>query len=170
MPSAYNADNLCQEQTLGALIYPYPHWTILPPPSEIDYAEHVAANCNMDIEVTNPSLPLADDTISFNFSLPPFNPHVSLEKVLNSAPISETNISTEPSPPLVICIVLMFQLTLAYGMATSWSHLFSVQTNFSIVTSTTSCIPFNAWCVSSSKEILKNAMQITSDNWTPLAN
>jgi len=113
------------------------------PPSEIDYAEHVAANCNIDIEVTNPSLPLADDTMSFNFSLPPFNPHVSLEEALNSVPISKTDISTEPFPPSVIRIVLMSQLTLAYGTATSWSHLFSVQTNFSIVTSTTSCILFN---------------------------
>ena len=27
------------------------------PPSEVDYAERVAANCNMDIEIVDPSLP-----------------------------------------------------------------------------------------------------------------
>ena len=56
----------------------------------------------MDIEVTNPSPPSADDIMSFNFSLPPSNPHASLEEALNLAPIGETNISMEFSSPLVI--------------------------------------------------------------------
>ena len=163
MPSAYNADNLCQEQTLGALVCPYPHWTILLPCWKLTMLNMLLLIATW-ILMTNPSLPLADDTMSFNFSLSPFNPHASLEEMLNSASISETDISTELSPLSVIHIVLMSQLTLAYGMATSWSYLFSVQTNFSIVTSTTSCIPFNTWHVSLGKEILKDVMQITSDN------
>jgi len=46
------------------------------PPSEVDYAERVAANCNMDIEITDPSLPLAENATSFSFSLPASDPRV----------------------------------------------------------------------------------------------
>jgi len=56
------------------------------PPLEIDYAEHVATNCNMDIEVATPSLPLGNVFSGFTFSLPPFNPHAPLKEALNSAP------------------------------------------------------------------------------------
>jgi len=72
------------------------------PPSEVDYAEHVAANCNMDIEITDPSLPSAENTTCFPFSLPASNPRVSLEEAPNSATSSNIDISTEPSPPKVI--------------------------------------------------------------------
>jgi len=72
------------------------------PPSEVDYAERVAANCNMDIEITDPSLPSAENVTSFSFSLPASNPRVPLEEVPNSAVTSYIDISTEPSPPEVI--------------------------------------------------------------------
>jgi len=72
------------------------------PPSEVDYAEHVAANCNMDIEITDLSLLLAENTTCFSFSLPASNPRVPLEKVPNSAITSNIDISMEPSPPEVI--------------------------------------------------------------------
>jgi len=63
------------------------------PPSEVDYAERVTANCNMDIEIMDPSLPLAENAIFFPFSL---------EEVPNSATSSNIDISTEPSLPEVI--------------------------------------------------------------------
>jgi len=44
------------------------------PPSEVDYAERVAANCNMNIETTDPSHPSAENVTSFSFSLPASNP------------------------------------------------------------------------------------------------
>ena len=72
------------------------------PPLEVDYAEHVAANCNMDIEITDPSLSLVENAICFSFSLPASNPHIPLEEVPNSAITSNIDISTEPSPPEVI--------------------------------------------------------------------
>jgi len=72
------------------------------PPSEVDYAEHVAANCNMDIEITDLSLPLAENATCFAFSLPASNPCVSLEEAPNSAISSNIDISTKPSPPEVI--------------------------------------------------------------------
>jgi len=72
------------------------------PPSEVDYAERVAANCNMDIEITDPSLPLVENATRFSFSLPASNPHVPLEEAPNSINISDINISAEPSPPEVI--------------------------------------------------------------------
>ena len=72
------------------------------PPSEVDYAEHVAANCNMDIETTGPSLPLAENVTSFSFSLPASNPRVPLEEAPNSTITGNFDISTEPSPPKVI--------------------------------------------------------------------
>jgi len=72
------------------------------PPSEVDYAEHVAANCNIDIEITDPSLPLGENVTCFPFSLPASNLHVSLEEAPNSATSSNIDISTEPSPPEVI--------------------------------------------------------------------
>jgi len=72
------------------------------PPLEVDYAEHVAANCNMDIEIMDLSLSLVENAICFSFSLPASNPHIPLEKVPNSAITSNIDISTEPSPPEVI--------------------------------------------------------------------
>jgi len=72
------------------------------PPSEVDYAERVAANCNMDIEITDPSLLSAENATCFSFSLPASNPRVSLEEVPNSAISSNIDISMEPSPPEVI--------------------------------------------------------------------
>ena len=72
------------------------------PPLEVDYAERVAANCNMDIEITDPSLPSAENATCFSFSLPASNPCVPLEEVPNSATTSNIDISTEPSPPEVI--------------------------------------------------------------------
>jgi len=72
------------------------------PPSEVDYAKRVAANCNMDIEITDPSLPLAENIISFSFSLPASNPRVPLEEAPNSSITGNIDISTEPSPPEVI--------------------------------------------------------------------
>jgi len=67
------------------------------PPLEVDYAERVAANCNMDIEITDPSLPLVENATRFFFSLPASNPHVPLEEAPNSV-----DIFMEPSPPEVI--------------------------------------------------------------------
>ena len=71
-------------------------------PLEIDYAKRVAANCNMDIKVTYPSLSLANDITRYIFSIPPSDLHTPFKEVPNSVPISESNISTEPSPSLVI--------------------------------------------------------------------
>jgi len=50
------------------------------PSLKVDYVEHVAANCNMDIEIMDPSLPSAENATCFSFSLPASNPHVLLEK------------------------------------------------------------------------------------------
>jgi len=72
------------------------------PPSEVDYAECVATNCNMDIETTDPSFPVAENVTSFSFSLPASNPRVSLEEAPNSTITGNIDISTEPSPPKVI--------------------------------------------------------------------
>jgi len=72
------------------------------PPSEVDYAERVAANCNMDIEIMDPSLPSAENATCFSFSLPASNPRVPLVEAPNSAITSNIDISMEPSPPEVI--------------------------------------------------------------------
>jgi len=72
------------------------------PPSEVDYAERVAANCNMDIEITNPSLLSAENVTSFSFSLLASNPRVPLKEAPNSAITGNIDISTESSPPKVI--------------------------------------------------------------------
>ena len=72
------------------------------PPSEIDYAERVATNCNMDVEVATPSLPPGNVSSGFTFSLPLSNPRAPLEEAFNSAPSGEIDVSSEPSPPLVI--------------------------------------------------------------------
>jgi len=72
------------------------------PPSEIDYAKRVAANCNMDIEIMDPSLSPVENTTRFSFSLLASNPSVSLEEAPNSINISDINVSAEPSPPEVI--------------------------------------------------------------------
>jgi len=71
-------------------------------PSEVDYAERVAANCNMDIETTDPSCPSAENVTSFSFSLPASNPRVPLKEVLNSTITGNIDISTQPSSPEVI--------------------------------------------------------------------
>ena len=72
------------------------------PPSEINYAEHIATNCNMDVKVATPSLPPGNVSSGFTFSLPLSNPCTPLEEALNSAPSGEIDVSLEPSPPSVI--------------------------------------------------------------------
>ena len=72
------------------------------PPSEVDYAECVTANCNIDIEITDLSLSLVKNATCFSFSLLVSNPCVPLKEVPNSINISDTNISTELSPLEVI--------------------------------------------------------------------
>ena len=72
------------------------------PPSEVDYAERVAANCNMDIEITDPSLPSDENVTNFSFSLPASDPRVPLEAAPNPAITGYSDLSTEPSPPEVI--------------------------------------------------------------------
>jgi len=72
------------------------------PSLKVDYVEHVAANCNMDIEIMDPSLPSAENATCFSFSLPASNPHVLLEKAPSSVITSNIDISMEPSPPEVI--------------------------------------------------------------------
>jgi len=72
------------------------------PPLEIDYAKRVAANCNMDIEIMDPSLSPVENTTRFSFSLLASNPSVSLEEAPNSINISDIDVSAEPSPPEVI--------------------------------------------------------------------
>ena len=72
------------------------------PPLEVDYAEHIATNCNTDIEITDPFLPLVENATCFSFSLPASNPHVPLEEAPNSINISDIDISAELSPPKVI--------------------------------------------------------------------
>jgi len=72
------------------------------PPSEIDYAKRVAANCNMDIEIMDPSLSPVENATRFSFSLLASNPCVSLEEAPNSINISDIDVSAEPSPPEVI--------------------------------------------------------------------
>ena len=72
------------------------------PPLEVDYAERVATNYNMDIEITDPSLPSAENTTCFSFSLPASNPRVSLEEAPNSAISSNIDTSTKPFSPEVI--------------------------------------------------------------------
>ena len=72
------------------------------PPSEVDYAERVAANCNMDIEITDPSLPSDENATNFSFSLPASDSRVPLEAAPNPAITGYSDLSTEPSPPKVI--------------------------------------------------------------------
>jgi len=72
------------------------------PPSEVDYAECVATNCNMDIEIADPSLPSAENATNFSFSLPASDPRVSPEAAPNPAVTGYSDLSTEPSPPEVI--------------------------------------------------------------------
>ena len=56
----------------------------------------------MNIEITDLSLPSAENATCFPFSLLASNPHVFLEEVPNSATSSNINISMESSPPEVI--------------------------------------------------------------------
>jgi len=62
----------------------------------------MAANCNMDIEITDPFFPSAENATSFSFSLPASDPCVPLEETPNSAVTGYSDFSTEPSPPKVI--------------------------------------------------------------------
>ena len=103
MPTTYNADiRLFAPVPTDPAATPPPQWMTPPPPSEVDYAECVATNCNMDIETMDPSFPVAENVTSFSFSLPASNPRVSLEEAPNSTITSNIDISTEPSPPKVI--------------------------------------------------------------------
>jgi len=69
--------------------------------SEVNYAEHVAAQNNMEVEVSYISFLL--DSLSYNFTLSPSqSPCISHEKALNPVSISETNMSIELSSPMVI--------------------------------------------------------------------
>ena len=69
--------------------------------SKVNYAEHVAAQNNMKVEVSYTFFPL--DSLLYNFTLSPSqSPCISHEKALNPVSISETNTSMEPSPPMVI--------------------------------------------------------------------
>jgi len=72
------------------------------PPSEVDYAERVAANCNIDIEFTDPSLLSDENVTNFSFSLPASDPRVPLEVAPNPPITGYSDLSTEPSPPEVI--------------------------------------------------------------------
>ena len=71
------------------------------PPSECDYAGRVAAQNNIDIETNISFLSLV--TLSYDFillfSLTPYTPY---EEASNSIAISDTNMSSKPSPPMVI--------------------------------------------------------------------
>jgi len=102
------------------------------PPSEVDYAERVAANCNMDIEITDPSLPSGENVACFPFSL---------EKVPNSATSSNIDISTDPLSPKLSHTARTFQQIPVYGMEISRRHLCSAPTNSSTATLVTSRAP-----------------------------
>jgi len=115
------------------------------PPSKVDYVEHVAANCNINIEITDLSLPPVENATRFSFSLPASNPRVPLEEAPNSINISDIDISAESSLPKSSHTVLMFQQTLVYGMEISRRHLCSAPMNFLTVILTTSRVPYNAW-------------------------
>ena len=69
--------------------------------SEDNYAERVAAQNNMDMEVSHPSLP--SDVPSYDFTLPPSQPPcISHEETPNPTSIGEICMSMEPFPPMVI--------------------------------------------------------------------
>jgi len=111
------------------------------PPSEVDYAERVAANCNMDIEITDPSLPSAENATNFSFSLPASDPHVPPEAAPNPAVTGYSDLSTEPSPPEVIPYNANVPADPVYGMETSRQHLCSAPTNSLTAILITSHIP-----------------------------
>jgi len=70
-------------------------------PSECNYAKYVVTLNNMEVEVslTSPLL----NILSYDFLLSPSqSPYASNEEALNPMPNSDTNTSTEPSPPTVI--------------------------------------------------------------------
>jgi len=114
------------------------------PPSEVDYAERVAANCNMDIETTVPSLPSAENATNFSFSLPTSDPCVPPEAAPNPTTTGYSDLSTEPSPPKSLHITPTSQQTPVYGMETSRRHLYLAPTNSSIAILITSHVPLNA--------------------------
>ena len=115
------------------------------PPSEVDYAERVAANCNMNIEITDPSLPSDENATNFSFSLPASDPRVPLEAAPNPAITGYSDLSTEPSPPEVIPYNANVPV---YGTETSRRHLCSAPTNSLTAILITSHVPLNAWHVS----------------------
>jgi len=91
-------------------------WMIPPPPSKVDYAECVAANCNMDIEITDPSLPSVENATCFSFSLPASNPYVPPRRCLT---LQSPVILTFPQNPLPLKsshTALTFQQTPVYGI------------------------------------------------------
>jgi len=70
-------------------------------PSECDYAKCVAAQNNMEVEVSLTLPP--SNTLTYNFLLPSSQTLcVSNEEALNLTPNGYTNTSTEPSPSMVI--------------------------------------------------------------------
>ena len=71
------------------------------PSSECDYAGRVATQNNMDIETNISFLSLV--TLSYNFTLLfSLTPYAPYEEASNSAAIGDTNMSSKPSPPIVI--------------------------------------------------------------------
>jgi len=72
------------------------------PPSEIDYAKHIAANNNIDIEESNLSPPLVNNTLCYNFSLPPSHTRVFIKEAPITGFTDKVDIFLEPFPPSVI--------------------------------------------------------------------
>ena len=71
------------------------------PPSECNYTGRVAAQNNMNIETNIFSLSLV--TLLYDFILLlSLTPHAPYEKASNSAATGDTNMSSKPSPPMVI--------------------------------------------------------------------
>jgi len=71
------------------------------PSSECDYTRRVAAQNNIDIETNISSLSLVTLSYDFTFLLS-LTPHAPYEEASNSAAISDTNMSSKLSPPMVI--------------------------------------------------------------------
>ena len=71
--------------------------------SEMDYAEQVAFANNVEVETLDPSLPVNNTALLYNFIFPPFQlPHVCNKKIPTPASNGITHILSEPSPPTVI--------------------------------------------------------------------
>jgi len=74
-----NALNIQYRHPLSRTNAGGPHTSISPiddssPLSEIDYAEHIATNYNMDVKKSNPSPPSINNARQYSFSLPLSNP------------------------------------------------------------------------------------------------